>query len=246
MVAPSETMIVLIPCFNEENNIRETVETVRAVATTLPIHVEIMMIDDGSTDGTKRELEKLCDEYGCKAIYNPKNLGVGRSLLNAYETIEDGTWVTIMPGDNEIDFGSIRKFVELRDEYDVIYGYLQNPIIRPFGRRLISFGYTRLVKTLYGFSVRYLNGMKLFNIDVFKGIEVHASGHAFNSELLAKAMLRNPALRIGELPFIAHGRATGESKAIRPRAIFQAMREVGRGLQLVGDYRKKTIEGQDD
>jgi hypothetical protein len=99
----------------------------------------------------------------------------------------------------------------------------------------------RTVQILYGFSFRYLNGMKLFRAHVFQGIDVEASGHAFNSELLAKAILRNPSLRIGETPFVARGRATGNSKAIRLSAVAQAVAEVGRGWRSVARFRDRVI-----
>ncbi|MEM9492851.1 MAG: glycosyltransferase family 2 protein, partial [Myxococcota bacterium] len=238
--------VVIVPCLNEADNIRGTVAAILEVAAELPTDVTPLLIDDGSTDGTDQVIAELCDEHGCQAVYNPRNLGVGRSLLSAYETLEPGTWVTIMPGDNEIDFASIKHFVAIRHDYDLILGYLRNPIIRPLRRRLASFAYMRTVQTIYGFPYRYLNGMKLFRSEVFRGISVQASGHAFNSELLAKAILRDPDLRIGEAPFIARGRAAGTSKAIRPTAIARAIYEVGVGWQSVAAYRDKIIRGPRD
>lgn len=238
-----EKLVVIIPCFNEEHSLENTVASVREVASELPLEVTLMIIDDGSTDGTRRLLERLATAQDIDPVYNPRNLGVGRSLLNAYKTLPDGTWVTIMPGDNEVDFSSIKDFLEVRHQYDVILGYLKNPIIRPLGRRLLSVGYMRVVRTLYGFSYRYLNGMKLFRVEVFKGIDVRAAGHAFNSELLAKALLRDPTLRVGEVAFLARGRTTGTSKAIRPRAVVQALAEVASGFRRVNRYRKKIIQG---
>jgi glycosyltransferase involved in cell wall biosynthesis len=245
MAAPGETLVVIVPCFNEEHNLRQTVESIREVARELPLAVEILLIDDGSTDGTRHLIEELCGQGGCQSIINERNLGMGRSLVNAYRQLRPGTWVTVLPGDNEIDFASIKGFVALRDRYDLILGYFQNPIIRPLGRRLVSMGYLRLVQFLYGFPFRYLNGLKLFKVEVFQGIEVQSAGHAYVSELLAKAILRNPGLRIGEAPFIARGRATGNSKAIRPRSVLQAIREVGTGLRVVARYRDEIIRRGD-
>ena len=241
---PRERLTVVIPCLNEAGNVRGTVASVRAVAATLPVDVGVLLIDDGSTDGTRGVIEALCDEHGCAAIYNSHNRGVGASLLSAYEQIEPGTWVTIMPGDNEIEFASIRGFLDLRDRYDLILGYLQNSVIRPLRRRLMSVAYMRTVRVLYGLPYRYLNGMKLFKVDAFRGLDVRASGHAFNSELLAKALLRDPSLRIGEAPFVARGRPTGASKAIRPRTIARAVYEVGLGWRSVADYRRAVIKAR--
>ena len=238
-----ETLVVIVPCYNEEANVEQTVHTIRAVAEELPLNVDVFLIDDGSTDKTADRIEQLCDRYEYSAMYNKKNRGVGWSLLQVYKRLDPDNWVTIMPGDNEIEFASIKHFVAERDEYDLILGYLQNPVIRPLGRRLFSVAYMRTVRILYGFPFKYLNGMKLFKARVFQGIEVEASGHAFNSELLAKAILRNPALRIGEAPFIAKGRATGSSKAIRPSAVVQSVVEVGRGWRSVAEFRTKVTQG---
>ena len=242
--APSdETLVVVVPCYNEEANIEQTVQSIRLVASELPLRVDVLLIDDGSSDGTKREIAELCERYGYSAMYNERNRGVGRSLLEAYKQIDPAHWVTIMPGDNEIDFASIKGFVQARHNFDVILGYLQNPVIRPLRRRLFSVAYMRTVQILYGFSFRYLNGMKLFRAHVFQEIDVEASGHAFNSELLAKAILRCPSLRVGEAPFVARGRATGSSKAIRPSAVAQSVVEVGRGWRSVGQFRDKVTRG---
>lgn len=235
-----ETLVVVVPCYNEEANIEQTVASIRSVAAELPLRVDVLLVDDGSSDGTKGKLEELCQQYGYSAMYNEKNRGVGWSLLEAYKRIEPSHWVTIMPGDNEIDFASIKGFVRARDDFDLILGYLQNPVIRPLRRRLFSVAYMRTVRVLYGFPYRYLNGMKLFRAHVFQGIDVEASGHAFNSELLAKAILRCPSLRVGEAPFVARGRATGSSKAIRPSAVAQSVVEVGRGWRSVAQFRDKV------
>jgi hypothetical protein len=162
-------------------------------------------------------------------------------VLQAYQELPADSWATVFPADNELVFGSIRAFLPLMDQHDVILGYLKNPIIRPLGRRLASEAFTRTVNLLFGFDVRYLNGMKLYRVSAFQGIDVEASGHAFNAELLAKAILRNPNLRIGEAPFLARGRATGHSKAIRPFSVLQALWEVFRGLSRVASYRREVI-----
>ncbi len=235
-----DTLVVVVPCYNEEANVEQTVAAIRSVASELPLRVDVLLIDDGSSDGTKTKIADLCERYGYSAMYNEENRGVGWSLLEAYKRIDPNHWVTIMPGDNEIDFASIKDFVAMRSDFDLILGYLQNPVIRPLGRRLFSVAYMRTVQILYGFAFRYLNGMKLFRAGVFQGIDVEASGHAFNSELIAKAILRNPSLRIGEAPFVARGRATGNSKAIRPSAIAQSVVEVGRGWRSVGRYRERV------
>jgi glycosyltransferase involved in cell wall biosynthesis len=197
-----ETLSVIVPCLNEEDTVQRTADTVFGLAPELPVDVEVFFIDDGSTDLTLDRMEEYAAEQGgCRIMSNDENLGLGRSILKAYERIPPDHWATVLPGDNELIFASVKNFLAIRDDYELILGYLKNSVIRPFARRFASESFTALANFLYGFSFRYFNGMKLYKIGVFQGIEVEADGHAFNPELIAKAVLRDPDLRIGEAPF---------------------------------------------
>lgn len=237
-----ELLTVIIPCFNEEPSIARTVQGVMTVAADLPLTVDILMIDDGSTDATAEVMERLCEQHPrCQARRNPHNMGLGRSVMSAYDEIPDRSWVTVIPGDDEIDFRSIDNFLAVRDQYDLILGYFQNPVIRPMRRRIASASFRQVTRSLYGFDFRYLNGMKMYRIEVLRGIDVNSSGYAYAAELIAKAMLRDPSLRIGEAPFIARGRAYGKSNAFRPGAILNAVYEVVKGQRSVARYRERVI-----
>jgi glycosyltransferase involved in cell wall biosynthesis len=239
-----ELLYVLIPCLNEAEAVGTTVASVLCHTPRLPVAVRILLIDDGSTDGTRQRMEQLAtDHTECSVIVNESTLGLGRSVLRAYDRLPEGCWVTVLPGDNELVFESIDNYMAVRDRYDVILGYLQNPVVRTLGRRLASFAFTKVINTLYGFPWRYVNGLKMYRLDAFKGIEAVSSGHAFMAELLAKAQLRDPRLRITEVPFVARGRARGESKAIRPGSVLKAVREVFRGVRAVSRYRDQVVRG---
>lgn len=239
-----ELLTVIIPCFNEEAGIVPTVAGILAHGRSLPVDVRVLMIDDGSTDGTRRRMEELAAAHDhCRVIGNERNLGMGRSVIRAYEEVPVGSWVTALPGDNELTFESIDNFLAVRDRYDLILGFLQNPVIRTFRRRFASWAFTRVVSLLYGFQWRYLNGMKMYRVEVFKGLEVVSSGHAFMAEAIAKAQLRWPQVRIGEAAFAARGRARGTSKAIRPVSVLRAVRDVARGARSVARYREQVVQG---
>jgi glycosyltransferase involved in cell wall biosynthesis len=243
--ASRETLWVIIPSLNEAEGVGETVGDVLRHAPKLPVDVRVLMVDDGSTDGTAERMAEICAAHPeCSMLSNPRNLGMGRSVLRAYDKIPDGSWVVVLPGDNELVFSSIENHLAIRDRHDLIFGYLQNAVIRTVSRRLASWAFTKTVNTLYGFTWRYLNGMKLYRVEVFRGLEIVSGGHAFMAEMVAKAQLRRPDLRIGEAPFMARGRARGGSKAIRPGAILQALRDVWRGFWSVARFREQVVRGR--
>ena len=246
-VGPSDTeteaLCVIIPCLNEERLIRLTVEEVLGHADALPMSLEVVMIDDGSTDGTRAAMEQLSVEYPCcRMIAHDENRGLGRCVTEAYESIEDGTWVTVFPGDSEFVFPeSIDNLLAARHGHDVVLGYLYNSVVRKLGRRVASTAFLKLTKTLYGFRWRALNGMKLYKVEAFKGIHTVSGGHAYVAELLAKAQLRRPELRITEAPFISRGRSIGDSHAIKPRSVLRAVHETYKGANDVAKYREKMV-----
>lgn len=247
MTTDRETLYVIVPCFNEEENIERTMRSILRHADTLDVQVRVLMIDDGSTDATRARMERVAaGDARCEVIANEQNLGMGRSVIQAWDRIPAGSWVSVMPGDGEFTFESVDNYLEVRDRYDLIIGYLQNPVIRSIGRRLASWAFTKVVATLYGFPWRYLNGLKMYRVEVFRGLPIVSSGHAFTAEMIAKAQLRRPQLRVGEVPFAARGRHAGASKAIRPRSILQALREVWVGARSVARYRDEMARRLSD
>lgn len=238
----SERLVVVVPCYNEEENIEATVEDIFRGAAQADLEVVALLIDDGSKDATREKIEALCArDPRCHSLIHPKNLGIGRSILDGVAWCLPDDWVTVQPGDNEFIFSSIISFLEDRHEYDLILGYFQNPIVRPISRRLASAVFTELVNFTYGFSFQYLNGAYLFRARVFQDLEVASSGHAFAPELIAKALLREPLLRVGERPFAARGRAVGQSKAFRPAAIARAIRDFAVGFRSANQYRQQVV-----
>ena len=241
--AAHEKLCVLVPCLNEEELVRRTVEEVLRHANTISIPVEVVMIDDGSTDGTRAVMQELVEEDDrCRLNVHDQKRGHGRCVTEAYETIDDDTWVTVFPGDSEFVFAeSIDNLLAARHGHDVVLGYLYNPVVRKLSRRIASTGFLKLTKTIYGFRWRSLNGMKLYRAGAFKGIEVKSGGHAYVAERLAKAQLRRPDLRITEAPFISRGRAIGDSLAIKPQSVLRAVLETYKGAQDVGRYRETMV-----
>ena len=139
-----EKLTVLVPCLNEEKTIESTIADILQTIPELPLDIRILMIDDGSSDETRNKMEQICRQNGnCELIVNKTNIGLGRTVVNAYTRIEPGTWVTVLPGDNEIMFQSIKNYIPECKDHDIILGYLHNPVIRTLTRRFASFMFTK-------------------------------------------------------------------------------------------------------
>lgn len=243
---PEEKLVVLIPCLNEEALVRRTAEEVLSHAKRIEMPVEVVLIDDGSTDGTRAVMRDICDKHAsCRMIAHDVNRGLGAVVMDAYDSIGEGAWVTVFPGDSEYVFGeSIDNLLAARHGNDVVLGYLYNPVIRPLGRRVASNAFLRLSNAIYGFRWRSLNGMKLYKVGAFRGLRVKSTGHAYIAELLAKAQLRRPELAISEAPYLARGRGIGHSHAIRPKSVLLALLETWRGSLDVAAFRDTVIREQ--
>lgn len=237
----SERLVVIIPCLNEEQTLPTTVADVLAAAPKLGVELAILLIDDGSKDGTRVVMEGLCKaDPRCHLVIHRENRGTGRSVLEGFAWARPDDWVTAVPGDNEFVFESIHRFLEVRNKYDLILGYFQNPIIRTLTRRVASNLFSQATRFAYGWKFTYLNGLMLVKASFVQGIEVISSGHAFVPELVAKAMLRHPLARVGEAPFAARGRAGGKTKAFTPRSIARAAQEFAAGYRSVSAYRDQV------
>ncbi|MFB6264775.1 MAG: glycosyltransferase family 2 protein [Bradymonadaceae bacterium] len=241
----SELLTVVVCCLNEEENVRETVESVYDEAPDIALDLDVLLVDDGSTDDTRQVMQQLCREHEtCRMLAHDENRGLGASLLRAYDHVPDGAWVTCLPGDNEFYFESIHEFLELRDEYDFILGYPANPVVRPFKRRVASRAFLEVAKALFGLNYAYLNGMHMYRIEAVRGLELEASGHAYVPELLSKAILRDRQLEVGECPFHLRGRDAGASNAFQPAAVLEAVWETGRAFRAVSEFREACLEDE--
>ena len=238
---------MVVPCFNEGNNIDNTVHDILAEAGALDMDLGVLLIDDGSTDNTRDRIEALkSTDDRVHVLVHERNRGVGTTVLDGVAWARPDDWVTIVPGDNEFVFKSIHNFLRVREQYDLILGFFQNPIVRTLPRRVASEMFVKATNFFYGWRFRYLNGMYLFRARVFKNLHIISGGHAFTPELVGKALLREPLLRIGEVPFASRGRAVGDSKAFQPRSIARALKEFYQGHRAVSSYRDQVVSGDPD
>jgi dolichol-phosphate mannosyltransferase len=211
----------IMPAYNEHDGIRDAVQHVRQAAEQLTAGFEIIVVDDGSTDGTGRVLEEIADET-VRVVRLPENRGYGYALRVGFETAVHPL-VFFTDSDDQFDPMDLGRLLPLVAEADVVVGY-RVPRSDGAVRSVLSDGYNMLVRRLLGVRVRDVNcAFKLVRRDVLSILGLTANGYAINAEMLARAS--RCGLRIRQVPVRHRPRVTGHSK-VGLRSIPQSLLQV--------------------
>jgi NAD(P)-dependent dehydrogenase (short-subunit alcohol dehydrogenase family) len=203
---------VFIPALNEEENLKLTVTRLIEALTVTVEDYEIIIIDDGSSDGTGAVADNLAaGNSTIRALRNSRNTGLGSCFAQAYREATKNFFVYI-PGDNTWPY---RSFVELFGNLgraDVITSYAINPNVRPFGRRIVSRLYTKVLNSLFGRHLQYFNGLTIYPVDFLHRNPATTFGFGFQAEVLLKAL--NLGFSYIEVALPIDERLAGRSKAV--------------------------------
>jgi len=215
-VAPAHrpTISVVIPVFNEITTIARLLARVEAV----PIDKEIVLVDDGSTDGTTEALQGLAADRGYQVLVHPKNQGKGAALRTGFKAAR-GRIVIVQDGDLEYDPAEYPKLIApiLDGRADVVYG---SRFTGGESHRVLHFWHYTMNRFLTFvsncFSNLFLTDMetcyKVFRRDVLDGIVIEEDRFGFEPEITAKvAALR---VRVYEVSIGYQGRAYAAGKKI--------------------------------
>ena len=203
---------VLIPALNEEGNVSGTVDRVVNSLRGRVADYEIILVNDGSSDGTGDEIDALAEcSTRIRAFHNTRSKGLGAVYSCALKTAGKDYFVYI-PGDNTWPEGSLGLLFAHFCKADVVTIYADNPEARTIGRRIASKTYTRLVNLLFGYRMPYYNGLTIYPTCFLRKIEIGTSGFGFQAEVLLKAL--DEGLSCQAIPAAIDVRAQGRSKAV--------------------------------
>ncbi len=204
---------VIIPVYNEKQTILKIVRKVKAVG----LEKEILIVDDGSTDGTKEELKSLEGDGEIKILYHEANRGKGRAIRTALDHVE-GDLVIVQDADLEYDPDDYAKLIApiMEGKTEVVYGsrYLSKENILPFTKFKIGVLLLNwLVKVLYGFHITdEATCYKVFKTELLKSLSLKCEKFEFCPEVTAKILKRGH--KIIEIPISYRYRTVEEGKKI--------------------------------
>lgn len=210
---PNKKISILIPVFNEEKTIclilEKVLEQVRFW------NREIIVVNDGSTDGTLEKLELFSKEI--KLINQPRNQGKGAALKRGLREVS-GDIVIIQDADLEYDPTDYPKLLEpiLRGETKVVYGS-RNLGERRFHYKSYLFGgifLTKIVNLIFRKNLTDITtGYKIFDIKALREIGIKSNGFEVCDELTVKTLKKK--LKITEVPISYYPRTFKEGKKIK-------------------------------
>jgi glycosyltransferase involved in cell wall biosynthesis len=212
-LVPADPLLsVVMPVFNERETIEEIIQRVLAVR----MRIELIVIDDASTDGTAEMLERLEKEHTFVLLKQPRNRGKGAALRRGF-TAMTGDLVIIQDADLEYSPEEYPQLTELicSGRADVVYGSRFLGRHRVFllthylGNRLLTFMANLLFNTM-------LSDMetcyKVMRTDVLRSMELKSDGFGIEPEITAKVFKRR--YRVYEVPISYDGRGYDEGKKI--------------------------------
>jgi glycosyltransferase involved in cell wall biosynthesis len=213
---------VIIPAYNERNTIVELLRRVEATG----VASEILVIDDGSTDGTREILEAYSQNKLYRIILHPVNQGKGAAVRTGIENAQ-GEVVIIQDADLEYDPREYPNLLRPIEEgiADVVYGSrflggARRPIL--FWNMVANKILTLITNILYNNILTDMEtGYKIFRREVVQGIPLHARRFEFEPEFTAKILKRR--VRIFEVPISFNPRDYSEGKKIHMQDAFEAM-----------------------
>jgi glycosyltransferase involved in cell wall biosynthesis len=213
---------VIIPVYNEVNTIREIVRRVQVVN----LASEIVIVDDGSSDGTREILAGLDGNDGVRVILHEKNAGKGAAVRTGIRSAK-GEVMLIQDADLEYDpreYPGLLKPIE-EDLADVVYGsrFLGAPhraIL--FWNMLANKLLTLMTNILYNNMLTDMEtGYKVFRREVVENMPLRANRFDFEPEFTAKILKKN--VRVYEVPIRFNPREYSEGKKIGLKDAFEAV-----------------------
>ncbi|MCL5036787.1 MAG: glycosyltransferase family 2 protein [Chloroflexi bacterium] len=218
---------VIIPAYNEKDNlplvIRECFEQLDAIDGS---H-EVLVLDDGSTDGTDGVLKNLAENYpGLVLLSHEENRGVGKSLSDLIGAAK-GEYVIFLPADLQVMPDQVPVLLSAAGGHALVMGWRKNRK-DPFGRRILGLVYNKIMNAVLGIKLHDIDGVFILRKNVVENINMESSGAVFSIEMIREIICQG--YNISEVEVEHHSRKYGRQTGASLKTVCVAVSEFFRLL----------------
>ncbi len=219
---------VFFPAYNEAGNIEEVVKQALAVLPTVAAHYEVIVVNDGSKDGTLQIARRLSKKYKRVRVANQRNKGYGGALKRGFKEAKYD-WIFFTDADLQFDIAELKKFVAKTAENDLVLGYRLNRA-EGMKRQILANTLKIWNRLLLGFprNIQDIDcGFKLIHRRVlYETGPLLSDGAMVSTELLLKAYRAD--FRFAQIGVRHYQRRIGEATGSNTKVILKAVRDTFR------------------
>jgi glycosyltransferase involved in cell wall biosynthesis len=236
----AESLSVILPAYNEQENIPLVVSRALEVLPTLAERYEVIVVDDGSSDGTAETVGRLMRDHPghLRLIRHTANQGYGAAIRTGF-TRATGDLLFYTDSDNQFDVSELRWFLPVIRHCDVVVGfrvYRYDAVLRS----MVSWLYNRIVNVLFRVHVRDVDcAFKLFRREVIEQTGIECTDFFVDTELVARARKWN--FRIVEKGVRHYPRLAGET-TVQPSDVTRTLKTIVRMWRRIYFPSRRMLE----
>jgi glycosyltransferase involved in cell wall biosynthesis len=215
---------IVLPCFNEEANVGDAIRNASAAARLTSLRHQIVVVDDGSSDGTARIAAGLAErDPRVRVVVHPRNRGYGDAVRSGIAAATE-PWVLLTDADLQFDLRELVDFLPVAPTSDLVVGWRRHRS-DPLHRRLNAAAWNALVRSMFALPVHDVDcAFKLVRADLLGEFELESGGAMISTELLVRSLAAGA--RLSEVGVHHRPRVAGEQTGANPRVVIRAFREL--------------------
>lgn len=222
----NKSISVFFPVLNEEGTVAKLTQDLLDILHPKFADREVIIIDDGSTDGTGKIADELCrqnDGY-VRVIHHDRSTGYGNALKAGFAA-SGYDLIFFTDGDYQFAVRDLYRALSYIEDHDIVIGYRMGRK-DPKLRILLAKGYNLLVRILFGLRLKDIDcSFKLFRREALDKISIESRGYFVDTEIMVKAKRQN--LRIKEFGVQHLPRTSGKSK-VKMKHVFSTLHEIAK------------------